>query len=1273
MKFIRATDLDAWARTHTSRTALSEMVSALIRASVPDPSYIHFPKGDAADIPGYDGSLVATGAPPYVPEGQSVWELGTDADYLGKANDEFERRSKAPGEFDPKETTFVFVTPRTWKGTSRKKPKKKKKATKAKKKRRGQKQVTLPDWEKAKAKHGPWRNVRVIDGVALEAWLEDCPAVASRLAREMLPLLPRTGARSTDEFWDEFASRFQPQLTEEVLLCGRKDESAQLLPQLSSGAATYALRGDSPEEVIAFAVASIRKAEPDLRKFLEARTLVVESRDAAQSLAGRKNLSFLIYPAAATSAGLLSKDNPVLVPLGREDLRRGGSALLKRPTAYEMGEALRTMGYPQESAIQLARKVGRSVTVLARQIPSTLAPRPGWAEDANLVPALIASAWNAENVEDCKIMSAIAGTDSYEAYEKTLRKYLKRDDSPLEHEGAAWQLVSPVDAFVHLAYLVGAEHLGRLLDAAKGIFAEEDPALDMSPGEKILSEVTGKKLKHSHWLRDGIATTLLLFATLAEGADLHVPGGAQSYVNGLVASLPGLAKDWRLLASLRWQLPLLAEAAPRPLAEALEQMLEGEPEKVRPMFQDTDAIFSSSPHTGLLWALETVAWEPEYLARVALILARLARIDPGGKLVNRPIESLRAIFLAWMPNTRATLAERLAALDYIVANEPIIGWQLLLKLLPENHSVGSRTAMPRFREAGPSEEEPITYGLVWKTYTQIIDRVVRLAGDDPTRWAAVISEMATFTPSQRDQVCELLKLFAVRSGAAERAIVWAALRNFVNRHRAFQSAPWSVKTPELDKFEALLPEFEPEDLTTKIGWLFDDYHPAIPTENFDKSDEALQDARYNAVNELYANGGPAAVINLAESVKFSRLLGFTVAVVVKQITAIGELLDLAFGRGETLNEFSAALSAGTDQRYKEQWREFVRARHSTSAWTPQQLVTVVLWWRDEPETWAFVASLGADVERGYWLGKQVWPLQPDARVLEIAARKYLSVGRAISALEVLHRAIKDVSSGLVFEALDRAISEFAAPSNRTGPMTLYELETIFAGLSKRADIPAFELAKREYAYLPLLRYSNIHLTLHSIMETNPEFFVSVLCDAFRAAGAEKAEPDEQQRMRAQSAYKLLSEMTVLPGASGDEIDASILNAWIDGVRKEAALHDRSKIADEYIGHILAHSPPDEDGSWPNRVVRDVVERLKSNSLESGILIERFNMRGVVTKAMYEGGKQERTLSAVATKWAKMAQKWPRTQAMLLRLSEDWKRWAEHEDVRAKQDEMKFER
>jgi hypothetical protein len=148
----------------------------------------------------------------YVSEDDSVWEMGTPADYLGKANGDYEKRKTSPGVVDPATTTFVFATPRRWQSAD----------------------PTIEGWINGKLAEGVWKDVRAIDGVMIEDWLDQCPAVAARIARQMLSVMPATGVQSTDEFWEDYSFRFRPALTEKVLLAGREDQANQLVNQFAT-------------------------------------------------------------------------------------------------------------------------------------------------------------------------------------------------------------------------------------------------------------------------------------------------------------------------------------------------------------------------------------------------------------------------------------------------------------------------------------------------------------------------------------------------------------------------------------------------------------------------------------------------------------------------------------------------------------------------------------------------------------------------------------------------------------------------------------------------------------------------------------------------------------------------------------------------------------------------------------------------------------------------------------------------------------------------------
>ena len=185
------------------------MVADLVRASAAEISLFRFPSGDKGQVRGFDGRLQSGGAPPFVPAGESIWEFGV-GEGAAKANRDYFKRVGELSTEDRAKTTFVFVTLQTWDNPRQK----------------------LEGWVREKQDQEEWKDVRYIDGMALEHWLDSCPAVAARYARFELGLAPHVGARSLDEFWREYSFRYEPQLTEAVLLCERHEQAQELLSKL---------------------------------------------------------------------------------------------------------------------------------------------------------------------------------------------------------------------------------------------------------------------------------------------------------------------------------------------------------------------------------------------------------------------------------------------------------------------------------------------------------------------------------------------------------------------------------------------------------------------------------------------------------------------------------------------------------------------------------------------------------------------------------------------------------------------------------------------------------------------------------------------------------------------------------------------------------------------------------------------------------------------------------------------------------------------------------
>jgi hypothetical protein len=199
------------------------------------------------------------------------------------------------------------------------------------------------------------------------------------------------------------------------------------------------------------------------------------------------------------------------------------------------------------------------------------------------------------------------------------------------------------------------------------------------------------------------------------------------------------------------------------------------------------------------------------------------------------------------------------------------------------------------------------------------------------------------------------------------------------------------------------------------------------------------------------------------------------------------------------------------------------------------------------------------------------------------------------------------------------------------------------------------------------------LVLDKLMGESAEFYVSVLCDVYRpAAERNKDLPvTDEQRARAQLGFTLLKGFSSIPGFSVDPPEKATLETWVSNVRKHATEKDRSVIADEYIGKLLAHGPADpKDGLWPHVFIRECLESWRAKHIERGMAIERFNMRGGGARDPKAGGAPERELASELRAVSKQLEAWPRTQAMLQELAQMWEETADAGDLRARQDQLR---
>lgn len=1250
VQWINEQDLMKWAKLLNARTLLADMVADLIRATITDASRYRFPGGSVGQVRGWDGDLETSNAVSFVPAGKSKWEFGVGGAGASKASADYNKRSdpaKTPLEV-MRENTLIVVNLGVWDT-----PKEK-----------------LAEWEDERRAEGKWLDVQYFDAVKLVHWLDEYPAVAALYAREVLNSAPKDGALSTDEFWDKYSRQFKHQLHEKVVVADRQDVAEQLLQKLTGPAQSIMIGAETQEEVVAFAVATIRLAKPEVRRSIEVRTLIVETESAARFLSQRRGMIFVTTSGADDMAGVLAEHAPTLSAATGAQVRKPNIAVLKRPTASSMSEGFVAMGLDRQEGYELAHRCGRSLTILRRQFSKGPYPHPQWESNAStLKPAFLAGGWSATTKLDTQILETLSGYTEYSEFERLLQPTLLQPDPPLDRVNEYWQVRAPVDAFSMYGRVLGDEDLERFREAMIRVFSH----IVKGPSrEEKFSLTYSSPEDYSKWLRDGLALTLLIIATMHEVGGLQLNSTTpQRYVDEILLSLPDWGKSHETLIALNDQMALIAEAAPNPFLRALESMLEGSPDDVANMFSTTDDGFrgSSSPHINVLWALETLAWDPKYLNRAAVVLAKLAGLDPdpNSSIINRPINSLRAILLSWSPNTYAPLEHRIVCLDQILVSCPDVGWQLLLKLIPDSHDTSFPTQMPKLRDTAPMVRENLTFGIVWDSEAAIAKRIMQAAGDAEERIVILAKHFSSFQPQTRSEILTFIEEKLSQQQSAEGRPVWHALREEVARHEYFADSDWAMKKEERDAITTIVERYRPADALVTERQLFDDWTLHMGRYGRDAQSD-LDDAdtlRKEALNRVLSNEGTAGILRLARMVRVPSLIGPRLRSTSITEEQLFELLKSAVTTAAP-GDLAFYVSALGAERFGEHWRKQFKDYLPETIGDPRAIAQLMQGWSLDAATWDFAKSLGDDIYDEYWRQINVLPhdgMMPD---LLSAIDELRRVGRSLEVLGLVHLRIKELSSELILLLLTEGQQQIAFGQVKMGAMLSYYLNQTFLLLQKRNDVIEEDIARQEYAYLPLLLHEDRPLALYNFLSSDPAFFVEVLSHVFRGKNAPlDTRPTEQEQARAKISYRLLSSFRSVPGIKGQLIDEGVLNNWVDRVREYAIEADLSEVADQYIGNVLAHAPMNPaEHFWPPAPVCALIERLASKEIETGITIERINMRGVVTRGLYEGGTRERTDALMYRNWAAEVVRYPRTSAILVDISDAWQRRADQEDVSA---------
>ncbi len=1237
MKFITSTHLKQWADTKECQTLLPELVRRLICASVKQLDRLSFPSGDAVHIPGWDGIVSCQEPIDMVPEGKSLWECGADKNIQTKANNDITKRADNPLGHIKSDSTFVFVTPREW--------------------------AKADAW--VLANQNGWKKLVVYTAVELEAWIEKCPAVGVWLA-EKLNVLHTGGYQLPDMFWMQWASGDKYTLPYQTVTAGR-EQAIDYVLKACFKPSIIEIQALTQSEAIAFVVASIATCSDACK--IWAKTIVVTDKNTFDDLVSHYENLIIITTLLDNISYALSRNHTVICAVTPEDLV---STAEKLPRVEREGfvKAIEDCGFDSVLARKIATDTARDVNVLRRRLKIDKL-KPEWADSdgiSALLPIILLGQWNENIPGDLELVEKLSG-NTYADYAKILQRFKLMPDSPIAHVDTVWRLKSPMDAISYASQYLTDGDLAKLKEICGLLIADDDSEAE----DKVASDewkMWQFKQHFSSNVKKGTYQSLILLSLINDESDSR-----STWVDSLVRDL---LNGWTLrrFLSNRMYFTLLAEASPEAFLEFLEKTGKDIYDVVfTPQKSSFGLTGWSIYYTEVLFALEMLAWNEDYIYRASSLLLRFCVYKNDSNYANKPANSLVEIFRFQLPQTFAKFENRIEVMTSLSATFKSqiceLCFRILDSLRPGALSPTHFYKWRHFSDLSSPKYVPVPVGNV-KAVTKLLLSCTTFSEDD-------ICTLLKLSTNKWMSCCraDILDAITERKDAFyESDVVEHTLRDELTHHLSFPDAAWALSEKELEPYMNLLSDIQPKNIVMKHRWMFEDIFLRLPQKremNFEKEYQMKQEIRNEAVKEILSEKGREGLWELVSVAKCPS------SVVNSMILLYGDglLQDVCERFAENIVDLKFLQTYFQNLFFQKGEEDYARVVDDVRAYD-NTCLSVCLYAPGYNEKLAAIANdCGEKIEVLYWQNiKVVYVKTPNPiQIID----KLAWVNRFDEALELIYHnkdseQIPDILKVNVIKALI-----FSGQRDFTPKIDWYHIDNVIKDLDKSEDPEIVQaLVQIEFfAYRAFEHRRNINeLRLIKELMSKPELLIELMVMAYKSDdGNEEEEVSElemnNRMVMARCAFQILYNLPCCPGVDNQgNVNPDALRTFIYRLYELSAEHHRSQVTDMVVGSLLGNLPRND--SYPQPILGEMVEELKSDSVDEHIRMRIFNSRGLTTRAFAEGGDQERSLVALFSGYRdKVKFKYPRLAKIFNNLIQEYERFAHHEDCVAQLEDLEY--
>lgn len=1044
-----------------------------------------------------------------------------------------------------------------------------------------------------------------------------------KISYKVKQLLNR-GVFDASTYWDMWSTGADGlKLKYDIVLSGREKESEQILKACHTPM-FVCIESNSQSDAIAFSVATILSGSPDN----SCRTLVIDNADTYRDFLNESTSLIIITNVHENPHYAVGKGHSVIWCVTPAD-KASCAGKLVLPTVDREGfrNSLKSCGFDEHEITSLIHETKRETALLRRTLGIHTEKEP-WMKPENnkyYLPAILLGSWDESREGDKELVARFSGMEYFE-FDKGLQQLLNSDEPPLIKVGSVWQISSPRLLVTRVLGEISSDTLSHFKECIDWVLEDDDPDVIAKRDAKDLRFWQDKHLYSGH-IRSGLLQSITIMAVAMESQ-----GQSTEWIDSYIASK---LKDFSLerFLSNQHNLKWMAESSPVAFLDYLEADLKAGSKIMSSVFEVKHSgygiVGTEIYYSDLLFCLEGLAWDTRYLSRVTALLLEYCKFPNDSNYVNKPINSLCAIYRFSWPQTFADFGCRIGILKVLSKRYPKEVSELCLKLLegikqtsfsPSSHfswrysnKIKSPRSIPHIR----AENVVVLTELLLSTIEVNREGLCKLI------------ELSTNDFMRCSHNLFISKFHDCEDAMKDDEVIVECLRKNIGQHLRFKNAAWAIKGERLREFQDLLDRIESDDVIIRNKHYFADYFIRDLIDDrsmdFQKQRKEYRTFRKSILEEIVAAKGLEGIWELSHCVGNNE--GLAEAFV--ELTGDEKRNDVInlYSLGLVNEQFVRRYYQTLFYEYgKEKYLQHVEALIANAS----DKISVVLYSPNyTPDISNIIDTFPGAIQKEYWEKVEIWGIEPD-HVLYVVER-LRSVGRYRDIFNFVHQdAFKQQISGALW--LSVLIDAFD-----TGALeVLYQESYEVAEILKCISVPEDSFSRGKLIVIELLLFDHIrhHLNdtefhLMYLVNKEPEMMMELVKLAFLkddgdGGNQEFSEAEQGNRaVLARLAWNFYYHYNSVPGVREDNsIDGVFLKDYLMQLQRCAEQCHRVNVIPIVIGKILGNMPETED--YPSDLMCELVEYFDNDHIDNEISCCLSNRRGMSTRSPFDGGDIERS-------------------------------------------------